>query len=142
MCKLTTNEQCQPSRQSVPYLSTVLESPCHFYEFCVRKSFYCGYFTFFKNYFNLHDTLGLKMPQTAGIKEASCSRCGFKHSRPVGIRCKRTLNSSTAALRDAHSSDEEAVAHHNMWSTCGYYSSTGASCSIWRYCSFQLQPGV
>ena len=53
------------------------------------------------------------MPQSAGNK-ASCSKCGFKHTRPVENRCKRTLNSSAPTLRDAHSSDEEVVAEPNQ----------------------------
>ena len=55
------------------------------------------------------------MPQTApNGNVASCSRCGFKHARPVGNHCKKTLNSSAPRLRDAHSSDVEVVAQSSQ----------------------------
>ena len=53
-------------------------------------------------------TLGLQMPQTSG-NMANCSQCGFKHTRLVRNRCKRTLNTSAPNLRDVHSSDEDVV---------------------------------
>ena len=37
----------------------------------------------------------------------TCSKCGVKHSRPVGVRCKRTLNISAPTIRETHSSDYE-----------------------------------
>ena len=52
------------------------------------------------------------MPQTAGSK-ATCSKCGFKHTRPVGVRCKRAFNSSAPTLRDTNNSDEEVVAENS-----------------------------
>ena len=30
---------------------------------------------------------------------ANCTKCGCKHSRPVGVRCKRQLNASAPALQ-------------------------------------------
>ena len=39
---------------------------------------------------------------------ASCSRCGTKHPRPVGTRCKRTLNVSAPNIREHQSSDEDS----------------------------------
>ena len=34
---------------------------------------------------------------------ANCTKCGIKHSRPVGVRCKRLLNVS-APVTESHSS--------------------------------------
>ena len=34
---------------------------------------------------------------------ANCAKCGIKHSRPVGVRCKRFLNVS-APVTESHSS--------------------------------------
>ena len=36
------------------------------------------------------------------------SKCGIKHVRPVGVRCKRALNISAPAIIDSHSSDDES----------------------------------
>ena len=79
----------------------------------MKKDFYLGFYNWILNKFYQRDTLGLKMPQTAGSK-AACSKCGFKHNRPVGIRCKRALNSSAPTLRDANNSDEEGVAERSQ----------------------------
>ena len=79
----------------------------------MKKDFYLGFYNWILNKFYQRDTLGLKMPQTAESK-AACSKCGFKHNRPVGIRCKRALNSSAPTLRDANNSDEEGVAERSQ----------------------------
>ena len=41
--------------------------------------------------------------------KASCTRCGIKHPRPVGIRCKRTLNSSAPTMPSNQSVEEEDI---------------------------------
>ena len=39
--------------------------------------------------------------QTQGVNIAHCTRCGLKHARPVGARCKTNLNVSAPAFTDA-----------------------------------------
>ena len=43
-----------------------------------------------------------------GISTASCSKCGVKHTRPVGVRCKRLLNISAPAMRDSSDTGDES----------------------------------
>ena len=144
--RVNTNEQCHHFPPNCAYLSPVLGFPITFYKFCVKKSFLLWIFyilvstelIFHYKFTKRH--LDLKVPQTAGNK-ASCSKCGFKHTRPVGNRCKRTLNSSSPTLRDAHSSDEEVVAEPNQQPDTAVCSSTGTGHSTQKNCSLKLQTG-
>ena len=43
-----------------------------------------------------------KMSASQNAAQANCTKCGIKHSRPVGVRCKRLLNIS-APVMDSNS---------------------------------------
>ena len=38
---------------------------------------------------------------------AHCSKCEFKHQRPVGVRCRRNLNLSAPVIADSHDDQPE-----------------------------------
>ena len=48
---------------------------------------------------------------------AQCSKCGLKHQRPVGVRCRRNLNLSAPVITDSHHEQPEQhsprVAHQS-----------------------------
>ena len=52
--------------------------------------------------------------QTQGVNIAHCSRCGLKHARPVGARCKTNLNVSAPAFTDGLGEEQQQHQGSNL----------------------------
>ena len=52
--------------------------------------------------------------QTQGGNIAHCTRCGLKHARPVGARCKTNLNVSAPAFTDALGEEQQQDQGSNL----------------------------
>ena len=68
----------------------------------------------------------LMMLGTGYSTMASCSSCGIKHARPVGIRCRRLLNVSARAFREEESLGEDSNPNGTQTEAGGVSKGTGS----------------
>ena len=64
---------------------------------------------------------------TTHINMAGCSRCGIRHTRPVGNRCKRLLNVSAPVVSETHHEDQTDTNQQADQQTAGSQQSLGES---------------
>ena len=69
------------------------------------------------------------MSKSTFTSMVSCSRCGIKHSRPVGNRCKRILNISAPVVSDMQQDDQENISQQADQQASGSHHLSGACAS-------------
>ena len=69
------------------------------------------------------------MSKSTHTNIAGCSRCGIRHTRPVGNRCKRLLNVSAPVGSETHQEDQADTSQQADQQATGSQQSLGESAS-------------